>query len=384
MTRSTLARLTAPSTRSRHGGLAVLALAMAALVPVASGCSSPAATDATRAELVATGQNSSAASSGASAGVDSGGAVSTDDDVQVLAISVDALTPVALRRLGRDGAPNLWRIVDEGAATLNARSQVELTLTLPNHTSMVTGRRIDARAETNGSTGHGVTWNTDRPGTTVQRAAGRPVGSVFSRVEAAGLSTALFAAKTKFSLFQRSWPAIDRVTIREERDGAVMSAARADLLRADRAFTFVHLGNADATGHRAGFGSSAYLDAVRTIDRQIGTVLDAADSDPRLADLVVVLTADHGGVAGATSHSDRRDRANFTVPFAVWAPSSNAALGRGDLYALNPARRDPGAAQPGYAARRPPIRNGDVANLALDLLGLTPIPGSLYRGLSVS
>ncbi|MFA6576806.1 MAG: hypothetical protein WCS84_15400, partial [Nocardioides sp.] len=44
---------------------------------------------------------------------------------RVLAISVDALNPQAMTRLGRAALPHLWRLVDEGAATLNARTQYE-------------------------------------------------------------------------------------------------------------------------------------------------------------------------------------------------------------------------------------------------------------------
>jgi hypothetical protein len=48
-----------------------------------------------------------------------------------------------------------------------------------------------------------------------------------------------------------------------------------------------------------------------------------------------------------------------------------------DLYALNRAdRRDPGTAQPPYTAAVPPIRNAEVANLALRLLGLRAVPTS--------
>ena len=85
----------------------------------------------------------------------------------VLAISVDALNPEALTRLGAARAPNLHRLLAEGASTLNARSQVESTETLPNHTSMVTGRRVAASRD-----GHGVTWNSHRPGATVQTCRG--------------------------------------------------------------------------------------------------------------------------------------------------------------------------------------------------------------------
>jgi len=124
-------------------------------------------------------------------------------DPQVLVISVDALNPNALRKLGHRKTPNLWRLIDEGAGTLNARSQLEQTVTLPNHASMMTGRRIDASKG-----GHGVDWNDDLPKrpATVQAAAGHEVQSLFTVAHQAQLSTALFATKTKFSLFQRSWP----------------------------------------------------------------------------------------------------------------------------------------------------------------------------------
>ena len=117
----------------------------------------------------------------------------------MLAISVDGLNPDAIRKLGRAGAPTFYRLMNEGASTFNARTEYELTITLPNHTGMVTGRRID---RTNG--GHGVTWDDDRPGAPCRRPPGTRVDSVFDVVHAAGRSTALFSTKPKFALFDRS------------------------------------------------------------------------------------------------------------------------------------------------------------------------------------
>ncbi len=293
-----------------------------------------------------------------------------DPDPQVLVISIDALNPNALRKLGRKGAPSLWRLVDEGAATLNARTQRELTVTLPNHTSMVTGRRIDASAG-----GHGVTWNDDDPGrpATVHAAAGENVESLFSAAHDAGLSTALFATKTKFSLFASSWPAaLDRVTIKEERDGAVVKAVRRDLLR-DRAVTFVHLGLADKTGHAKSFMSRAYLRAVRRLDGLVGGILDDADRRPALDDLSIVLTSDHGGLPGTTDHSPADKLADYRVPFSVWGPGISPV----DLYDVNPGYRDPKRKRTRLKGKQP-VRNGDVANVALGLLGVDPMPGSRF------
>jgi hypothetical protein len=289
---------------------------------------------------------------------------------QVLAVSVDGLNPDAIRTLGRDGAPTFHRLVKQGAATLNARTAFEQTVTLPNHAGMLTGRRITADRG-----GHGVTWDDDRPRTTVQKAAGHKVASIFNAVHADGGRTALFATKTKFGLYERSWPtAIDRFRV----DGdtpTLVRAARRDLVRSDRAFTFLHLSPPDLAGHGYGGMSAEYLDAVRQCDRLLGTVLQAVDRHPGLArDLVVVLTADHGFPPGLRDHSAKKNVGNYRIPFLVWG----AGVAHDDLYDLNPDYRDPGARRPSYARERQPVRNADVANVAAHLLGLDPVRGSEF------
>lgn len=340
-----------PAVRASAASLAVALL-------VATGGACAAATPATGPEGPASGPTSGGASSAASAPAARGAST------RVLAISIDGLNVAAIRQLGPDRAPTFYRLLDEGASTLNARTEVERTITLPNHASMLTGRRIDRRRG-----GHGVTWDDDRPGTTVQKAAGHAVQSVFTRVHRAGGTTALFSTKPKFSLYQRSWPkAIDRFTT-DENQRALVRKARRDLVNRSRAFTFLHVSLPDLTGHASGFMSPAYVDAVQRTDHLIGTVLSTIEDHAALSDLVVVLTADHGG-KGA-SHSNQRKLYNYRVPFLVWGPGVQV----GDLYDLNPDYTDPGRTRPNYSGAQP-VRNGDLANLSTDLLGLGPVPGS--------
>ena len=285
---------------------------------------------------------------------------------RVLVISVDGLRSSVLDELDASEVPTFTRLREEGAGTLDARTVVEQTETLPDHTSMITGRRIDADHG-----GHGVTWNTDEPGTTVQGAAGEQVGSVFALVHRAGGTTALFTGKSKFSLFQRSWPtAVDRFTL-DTRGARLVRKARKDLRRDTRTLTFLHLAAPDLAGHAHGWTSSRYADAVRTVDGWLSDVLATVESKPVLRKhLTIVLTADHGG--SGQGHTDPTVLEHHRVPFLTWGKGVEAA----DLYTLNPDYKKPRRKRPGYAAARQPVRNGDVANLALDLLGLRAVPGS--------
>lgn len=290
-----------------------------------------------------------------------------DTQRRVLVVSVDGLRSSILEELPESDLPTFTRLREEGSGTTNARTVVEQTETLPDHTSMITSRRIDADQG-----GHGVTWNTDEPGTTVQQAAGEPVGSLFSRTHAAGGSTALFTGKSKFSLFTRSWPrGIDRYTLDTD-DDRLVTKARRDLRREARTVTFLHLAAPDLAGHAHGWGSSEYADAVRAVDGWLAELLATVESKPVLREhLTIVLTADHGGTGAG--HADATDPADYTIPFLAWG--EGVAEGQ-DLYALNEDYRDPQQRRPGYAADRQPVRNADVANLVLDLLGLAAIPDS--------
>ena len=300
---------------------------------------------------------------------------------RVIAISIDGLNPRALERLGQSRTPAFHRLMREGAYTLNARTVRERTSTMPNHTAMLTGRRVDAKHG-----GHGYTENFDNGGT-VHQAAGHYVASVFDVVHDNGRSTAMFASKAKFRMYKRTWNThgapdrtgrndgrakIDRVVIDLNNTGLV-ARVTAELRRSPREFTFVHLSLPDRAGHAHGFMGSEYLDAVERTDRLLGRILDTVADRPALRrHTLVLLTADHGGRGAA--HYNASDPQNYRIPFMAWGPG--VAAGR-SLYGLNSSIHGPGDSRTSYRGKQP-IRNADLANVATDALDLPRVPGSEF------
>lgn len=304
----------------------------------------------------------------------------------VIHISVDGLRPDAITNLGPTQAPNFYRMRTEGAFTDNARCDYDISVTLPNHTTQLTGRRVTTSA------GHNWTSNSDpAPGTTLATNKGSYVAGVCDVAHDNGLRTGLYVSKTKFSLFDVSWNETngapdttgpdngrDKVdTYAYSADTAALTASLvADMTADPFDYTFLHLMDPDSVGHASGWNptpGSVYSDTIKTMDVRLGEILSLVENDTRLADhTIVIMTADHGGYG--TDHSDATRRENYTIPFYVWGPGVPAGA---DLYALNPTtRKDPGLTRPVYSLLAQPIRNGDVANLALDLLRLGPVPGS--------
>jgi hypothetical protein len=123
----------------------------------------------------------------------------------VIHISVDGLRPDYLQAVINAGnAPNFKRFQDEGAWTNNARTDYTHTITLPNHTSMITGRPVSQPAGLPNTTHHGYTHNSDpNPSWTLHNQGNLNVAykkSTFDVVHDAGLSTALFTSRESLRL----------------------------------------------------------------------------------------------------------------------------------------------------------------------------------------
>jgi predicted AlkP superfamily pyrophosphatase or phosphodiesterase len=252
----------------------------------------------------------------------------------VVIISLDGLRPDAIEKFG---AKTLMRLMREGSYSLSARTILP-SKTLPSHTSMLTG--VDADK-------HGITWNTDE----TDEHGHVDVPTVFGLAKESGLRTAAFFSKTKFHHLEA--PAtLDYVrspsgglltgrfsadrTARFVEEYLESSAQSPNLL-------FVHIGEPDYAGHRYGWMSRIYGEAVRQADHAVAEVLDEADDRFGGGNYTVIVTADHGGHGKDHGSDDPRDT---TIPWIIW--------GKG--------------VQTGAAL--PAIRTMDTAATALWMLGI--------------
>ena len=313
----------------------------------------------------------------------------------VIQISVDGLSGILLEGLIANDPTgqyaNFARLAAEGAGTFDARADYTHTITLPNHTSMLTGRPVSQPAGAPNTVQHGYTNNDNPPPGSTLHNSGNPslsyVASAFDVAHDHGLSTALYASKSKFVIFEWSYDAAHGAPDttgpddgRDKIDTYVNSAAasmQASLLAGLAAshfdYVFVHYSNPDDAGHATSWGSPSWNAAVHTVDGYLGALFALVESDPQLRHrTLIILSADHGGFGN--NHADPTLELDYTIPFFVWGAGVQPGA---DLYALNPATRaDPGSGRPSYTATPPPIRNGDGCNLALSALGLPPVPGS--------
>jgi len=311
----------------------------------------------------------------------------------VIVISVDGLRPDVIDG-PEDGALPGFSRLKRGPHTLQARTDATMTVTLPNHVSMATSRPIA------GPDGHGWTENIDPPaarhGGTLSKKHGSYVNSMFDVAHNQGVTTAIIATKGKFSILVQSF---DDAEGAPDLDGNDNGKGKVDLfaitrtsrmardhstgwlaLHPKRSLLFVHFAAPDGAGHAFGWDTamgSRYRAAVKEVDTEIAALLAMIDADPALRGRVaIILTADHGGGVPVRTHSEFTAPENFNVPLLIWLGQDTAAT---ELIALNSDRRAvaPSTTYIDNESVPQPIRSAEVGNIAMQLLGLPAIPGSV-------
>jgi predicted AlkP superfamily pyrophosphatase or phosphodiesterase len=235
----------------------------------------------------------------------------------VFIISLDGGKPAAIQQ---SAMPALTRMVEEGACTWSAQT-IKPSITLPSHTSMLTGVPMEK---------HHVSWNDWAPAKGV---VGVP--TIFAAARKAGLSTAMFAGKEKFRhllqpntvdefYYDRSNAVMvlksdngDRVVRKEGCISAKMVATNAGnhIVKNQPNLCFIHFTDPDTVGHEFGWDSPEQIKAFADTDAALDIIRQAIQRAGLAQHSVIIITADHGGHGKGHSQGTLEDT---TIPWIVW------------------------------------------------------------------
>jgi len=254
----------------------------------------------------------------------------------VFIVSIDGGKPAVI---AESDMPVLKQLVKEGACTWTA-STIFPSVTLPSHTSMLTGVGPDK---------HHVLWNSWQP-----RKGVVAVPTIFAEAKRAGFSTAMFVGKEKFRHLAQP-DSIDVFEFPEaeaKASGTVVAktvAGRAAryIVENKPTLCFIHFTDPDDAGHQYGWGSPQQIRAFGEVDEALGEILEAMKVAGISQESVLMVTADHGG--HDKTHGQKRPE-DMRIPWIAW--------GKG--------------AKRGFAISDPVITY-DTAATALWVLGL-PVP----------
>jgi len=227
----------------------------------------------------------------------------------VVVISVDGLRPDAITKTN---ARYMSRLIGRGAYTPTART-VQPSSTLPSHISMLTG--LDTNR-------HGVTVNRELPGHL-------EFPTVFDRIRSAGGTTAMFFGKKRLRFIAQPktvnllyGPSVDDTRWHDASATALAEAFARLWPRGRYTLTFIHLRDPDLAGHRGGWMSPPYIEAVRVTDAAIGSIVDTLTKERVIGKTAIILTADHGG--SGTSHGGD-DPTHTTIPWLCAVPGMTSS-----------------------------------------------------------
>ncbi|HEX5399977.1 MAG TPA: alkaline phosphatase family protein [Verrucomicrobiae bacterium] len=205
--------------------------------------------------------------------------------------------------------PTFHQMAAEGARTWNAYTIVP-SLTLPAHTSMLTGV---------GPQVHQILWNDYLPARGVVK-----IPTIFSLARQQGLVTAMFVGKEKFkhlvlpgSVDVFVWPQPD------DDAKAVAKAFAGEVGTLKPNLCFIHFRDPDTVGHQYGSHSPEKLQALADCDAALKTIKDAIAA-AGLTNSVIILTADHGShdvpdrSGRMTGTHGSAETADVTIPWVVW------------------------------------------------------------------
>jgi predicted AlkP superfamily pyrophosphatase or phosphodiesterase len=230
----------------------------------------------------------------------------------VFIISIDGGKPAVIER---SDMPVLKQLAGEGACTW-AASTIYPSVTLPSHTSMLTGVGPDK---------HHVLWNSWKP-----REGVVGVPTIFAEAKRAGFSTAMFVGKEKFRhLLQPG--TVDEFEFgpaEPKKSSTVVSRivakGAARFIRDNKPnLCFIHFTDPDNTGHKYGWGSPQQIKAFSEVDAALAEIVKAIEAAGISHESVLMITADHGG--HGKTHGGKKPE-DMLIPWIAWGKNVKRGL----------------------------------------------------------
>ena len=196
---------------------------------------------------------------------------------------------------------NIQFMASHGAFSWRAQT-VYPSLTLIAHAAMLTGCQPGK---------HGIDWNDWKP-----EAGFVKTSTCFELVKQSGGGTAMFVGKEKLRHIAKPGT-LDKFEIVKGAAELLSTTAAAYFMTNRPALMFVHYADPDAAGHKFGWGSTQYLEAMNNCDQGIGLLRRAVLQAGLASNTLFILTADHGG--HQRTHGTR-DPSDMTIPWIAYSP----------------------------------------------------------------
>ncbi len=282
----------------------------------------------------------------------------------VLLITLDTTRADYLGCYGRrpSRTPNLDRLAAEGAVFDRCTSASPLTL--PSHSSMMTGLYPYAHGARRNGAGRLAETNTTLA--EVLRGAGYRTRATI----ASFVLNAQFGIGQGFEVYRDVVPAVGgNIFVAERKGNVVCDEALAMLaeLKDEPFFVWVHFYDPhlpyESPRHPDPYSLAAYEDEIAFMDLQVGRLLDALRTHGRERDTLVIAAADHG--EGLGEHNEE------SHGYYLYDTTIHTVL----------IARCPGVI-PGGQRIAAQVRTIDIAPTILDLLGAPPLPAAQGQSLA--
>ncbi|MGB5498374.1 MAG: alkaline phosphatase family protein [Maribacter sp.] len=205
----------------------------------------------------------------------------------VVVIGVDAMSPDGIVNAN---TPVMDDIMKNGSYTLNARGVLP-TSSSTNWASMVSG----AGPEQHGVTSNG--WERDdrtiTPITTGMENIFPTIFGVLREQRPEMEIGAIYTWEGFGRLIERSALSYDKT---KPSDELTLKKAVGYIKEKKPDFLFIHFDDVDHVGHETGHKTPQFYDAVATVDKQIGEIIQATKDAGIFNETVFIVSADHGGI----------------------------------------------------------------------------------------